>query len=199
MLVGKRMTRNPITVSPSDTVATARGKMQAGNFRRLPVVENGKLVGLVTDRDLRQHVGLEDRIKITAAMTEALITVTPATTLESAAQLLLKRKIGGLPVVENGKLVGIITTSDVLTAFLDVMGVLEEGVARIDLVLEAPPHDLGDASKAIAGAGSEILGVGTYREKWDDGQVFYLLIRTKDVDHVSAALQSKGFSVLGVH
>lgn len=199
MLVGKRMTRNPITVSPSDTVATARGKMQAGNFRRLPVVENGKLVGLVTDRDLRQHVGHEDRVKITAAMTETLITVTPATTLESAAQLLLKRKIGGLPVVENGKLVGIITTSDVLTAFLDVMGVLEEGVARIDLVLEAPPHDLGDASKAIAGAGSEILGVGTYREKWDAGQVFYLLIRTKDVDHVSAALQSKGFSVLGVH
>ncbi len=199
MLVGKRMTRNPITVAPSETLATAHAKMTAGHFRRLPVVQDGQLVAMVTDRDLRQHLGHEHQVRITAAMTENPITVTPATTLESAAQLLLKHKIGGLPVVEDGKLVGIITSSDVLTAFLDVMGVLEEGVARVDLVLEAAPHDLGDASKAISGAGSEILGVGTYREKWDNGQVFYLLIRTKDIDHVAGVLQSHGFSVLGVH
>jgi acetoin utilization protein AcuB len=199
MLVGKRMTQNPVTVAPDETLAAALAKMQAGHFRRLPVMQNGKLVGIVTDRDIRQHLGHEQRTRVTAAMTEDLVTVTPATTLESAAQTMLKRKVGGLPVVENGKLAGIITTSDILTAFLDVMGASEENVARVDLMLTDAPHDLGDAAKAIAGVGSEILGVGTYREKWEESRVFYVLIRTKDIDHVASVLKAQGFSVLGIH
>jgi acetoin utilization protein AcuB len=199
MLVGKRMTTHPVTVAPNETLAAARAKMQAGQFRRLPVVQDGKLVGIVTDRDVRPHLGHEERTRVTAAMTEELVTVTPATTLEYAAQLMLKRKIGGLPVVEDGKLAGIITTSDILTAFLDVMGASEEGVARVDLILKEAPHDLGDAAKAIAGVGSEILGVGTYREKWEESRVFYVLIRTKDIDHVAGVLKAQGFSVLGTH
>ncbi len=199
MLVGKRMTAHPVTVAPNETLAVARDKMQAGHFRRLPVVQDEKLVGIVTDRDLRPHLGHEERTRVTAAMTEELITVTPATTLESAAQLMLKRQIGGLPVVEDGKLAGIITTSDILTAFLDVMGASEEDVARVDLMLKDAPHDLGDAAKAISGAGSEILGVGTYREKWEESRVFYVLIRTKDIDQVAGVLKAQGFSVLGIH
>ena len=198
MLVGKRMTAHPVTVAPNETLAVARAKMQAGHFRRVPVVQNEKLVGILTDRDIRQHLGHEERTKVTAAMTEELVTVTPATTLEYAAQLMLKRQIGGLPVVEDGKLVGIITTSDIVTAFLDVMGASEEGVARVDLILKEAPHDLGDAAKAISGVGSEILGVGTYREKWDESRAFYVLIRTKDVDYVASVLKAQGFSVLGI-
>ena len=199
MLVGKRMTPNPVTVAPGETLAAARAKMQAGHFRRLPVVKDEKLAGMLTDRDVRQHLGHEERTRVTAAMTEDPITVTPATTLEDAAQLLLERQIGGLPVVEDGKLVGIITTSDILTAFLDVMGASEKGVARVDLMLKEPPHDLADAAKAISSAGSEILGVGTYREQWDESRVFYLMLRTKDVDQVASALKAQGFSVLGIH
>ncbi|HTY56648.1 MAG TPA: CBS and ACT domain-containing protein [Candidatus Binataceae bacterium] len=199
MLVGKRMTPNPVTVAPQETLASAQAKMQAGKFRRLPVVKDGELVGIASDRDMRAHLGHEERTKITAAMSEDLVTVTPSTTIESAAQLMLKRKIGGLPVVEDGKLVGIITTSDILSAFLEVMGATEEGVARVDLVLKGAPHDLGDAAKAIAAIGSEILSVGTYREKWDENRVFYMLMRTKDVEHVAEVLKSKGFTVLGTH
>ena len=199
MLVGKRMTPNPVTVAPQETLASAQAKMQAGKFRRLPVVKDGELVGIASDRDMRAHLGHEERTKITAAMSEDLVTVTPSTTIESAAQLMLKRKIGGLPVVEDGKLVGIITTSDILSAFLEVMGATEEGVARVDLVLKGAPHDLGDAAKAIAAVGSEILSVGTYREKWDENRVFYMLMRTKDVEHVAEVLKSKGFTVLGTH
>ncbi|MGD0074787.1 MAG: CBS domain-containing protein [Candidatus Binataceae bacterium] len=199
MLVGKRMTANPVTAAPDENLATAQARMQAGKFRRLPVMQNGKLIGIVTDRDLRPHLGHEQHTGITAAMTEKLITVSPSTTLEAAAQLMLTNKISGLPVVENDKLVGIITTSDILTAFLDVMGASEEGSARIDLMLKGSPHDLGDAAKAIGAAGSEVLGVGTYREKWDETGVFYVLIRTKDVDHVASTLKSQGYSVLGVH
>ena len=136
MLVGKRMSKDPVTVTSQDSLATVQNKMRMGNFRRLPVVEAGQLLGIVTDRDIREHKGFLEQTKVNAAMTEKLVTVTPEITLEEAAKLLLKHKVGGLPVLEQGKLAGIITTSDIVQAFLDVMGASEEGAARIDLLLE---------------------------------------------------------------
>src|SRR5574341_201192 len=118
MLVSNRMTKDPVTATPGDLLIQAQLKMQKGGYRRLPVVTNGQLVGIVTVLDMRAHAGYLDRTEVKAAMSEKPITVTPVTTVEAAAQLLLKQKIGGLPVVENGRLVGIITTSDVLQAFL---------------------------------------------------------------------------------
>ncbi len=162
------------------------------------MVENGRLVGIVTDKDLRQHLGYLERTKVNAVMTEKLVTVLPKTTLEEAAELLLKHKIGGLPVVEDGQLVGIITTSDILQAFLDVMGVSEKGTFRIDLLLEGDGHDLASASQIIAGKGGEILGVGTYREKWEESPVFYLRLRAADPNQVAGMLKEEGFEVLGV-
>lgn len=135
MLVSKRMTKDPVTVTPEDLLIQARLKMQKGGFRRIPVTSDGQLVGIITDRDMREHAGYLDRTEVTAAMSKKPITVTPATTVEVAAQLLLRHKIGGLPVVENGRVVGVITTSDILQAFLDVTGALEETSARIDLWL----------------------------------------------------------------
>ena len=129
MIVGNRMTKEPITVDPDDLLIRASHKMQAGGFRRLPVVSAGRLVGIVSERDLREHRGYFEHTKINGVMTENPVTVTPATTLEEAAQTLVERQIGGLPVVENGRLVGIITTSDILKAFLDVMG-RRKGAAR---------------------------------------------------------------------
>lgn len=199
MLVGKRMNKNPVTVTPQDTLATAQAKMHAGGFRRLPVVENGQLVGIVSDRDVRQHVGHLEQTKVNAVMTEEVVTVTPLTTLEEAAQVLLKRKIGGLPVVEEGKLAGIITTSDILQAFLDVMGASEEGAARIDLLLEGEGYDLTGASKTIAEEGGEILGVGTYRERWGKSPVFYLRLRAANPARIADVLKERSYTVLGVH
>ncbi len=198
MLVGKRMQKKPVTIGPEDHLATVQKKMTEGGFRRTPVVENGRLVGIVTDKDLRQHLGYLERTKVNVAMSEKLVTVAPQTTLEGAAELLLKHKIGGLPVVEEGQLVGIITTSDILQAFLDVMGVTEKGTFRIDLLLEGDGHDLASASQIIAGKGGEILGVGTYREKWEESPVFYLRLRAADPNQVAGMLKEEGFEVLGV-
>ncbi|MGH7774714.1 MAG: CBS domain-containing protein [Candidatus Binatia bacterium] len=122
MMVGERMIQDPVSVTPQDTLATARTKMQAGGFRQLPVVEDGKLVGIVTDRDIRWNRKQMMITKVNAAMTKDLVTVTPETSLEKAAQVILQHKIGGLPVVQGEKLVGIITTTDILKAFLEVMG-----------------------------------------------------------------------------
>ncbi len=198
MLVGKRMSKDPLTVTSQDSLATAQNKMRMGNFRRLPVVEDGQLLGIVTDRDIREHKGFLEQTKVNAAMTEKLVTVTPDITLEEAAKLLLKHKVGGLPVLEQGKLAGIITTSDIVQAFLDVMGASEEGAARIDFLLEGEGHDLSSASKTIAEEDGEILGVGTYRERWAENPVFYLRLRAADPDRIAVVLREKGYTVLGV-
>src|SRR3989338_6287834 len=123
--------------------------------------------------------------KMNVAMSEKLVTVSPQSTLEEAAQLLLEHKIGGLPAVENKKLVGIITTSDILQAFLDVMGASQEGTSRIDLLLEGGEHDLANASKIVSGQGGEVLGLGTYREKWGESPVCYLRMRTADPERIA--------------
>lgn len=97
MLVSYRMTKEPITVEPDDLLSRAAHKMKAGGFRRLPVVSDGKLVGIVTERDLREHRGQLEHTKINGVMTKNLFTVSPEITLEEAAQIMLEQQIGGLP------------------------------------------------------------------------------------------------------
>lgn len=198
MLVSNRMTRDPVTVTEDDLLIQARLKMQKGSFRQLPVVSDGQLVGIITDRDMREHAGYLDRTEVKAAMSKKPLSVAPATTLEAASQLLLKHKIGGLPVVENGRLVGIITRSDVLQAFLDVMGASEETSRRIDFVL-GEGGGLAEASRIVSQQGGEVLSVGTYRGKWGEGSVCYLRLRSGDTDTIAKALRERGFEVLGVY
>jgi acetoin utilization protein AcuB len=119
MLVRTKMTPDPVTVTPQDPVTNAQGRMRTGGFRRLPVVQDGVLVGIITDRDIRLYEGLEAYTTVGSVMTAHPITVSPQTTVEDATRVMLERKIGGLPVLEGQQLVGIITTSDILQAFLE--------------------------------------------------------------------------------
>lgn len=121
MQVASRMTPNPVTIAPRDSLAEAQERMRTGRFRRLPVVDDGKLVGIVSDRDLRQHWGHLGETRVTAAMTDEVVTVAADAALEEAARIMLARKVGGVPVVEAGRLVGIITASDLLGAFLELV------------------------------------------------------------------------------
>jgi acetoin utilization protein AcuB len=179
MLVQNRMTKNPETVSPNEFLASGLVKMHKGGFRRLPVVQDDKLIGIITDRDLREHAGLPERTKISSVMSKDLLTVTPRATLEQAAKLMLGHKISGLPVTDAGKLVGVITTSDILQAFLDMLGASEEGSSRIDFVLDEK-HDLAVATQTITERGGEVLGVGTHKDKWEESRVCYLHLRGAD-------------------
>ncbi|MHB8781638.1 MAG: CBS domain-containing protein [Candidatus Geothermincolia bacterium] len=135
MLVRDAMTAHPITLNPHDTLGDAMRLAQRHGFRRFPVVEKGRLVGIITDRDLR-GAGLStaivyekryqdymlDRIQVGGIMSRHPFTVTPDTPLRDAAALLLKEKIGGLPVTERDELVGVITETDVIRAFIDSAG-----------------------------------------------------------------------------
>ncbi len=115
------MTSDVITVSPDDKLSIVQKLMDERHFRRLPVVQNGALVGIITDRDTRKHAGYLDVTRVNAAMTPNPLTISPRVTAEDAARLMLDHKIGGLPVIEDGKLVGIVTTTDVMKAFLRVV------------------------------------------------------------------------------
>ncbi len=134
MLVRERMSGDPLFLSPDDTLREARRVMRENGLRRLPVVEEGRLVGIVTDRDVRQAdmssaVVQErryveyvlDRIQVRGIMTPDPVTVTPDTPLEEAARIILERKIGGLPVVEAGRLVGIITETDLVRTLIELL------------------------------------------------------------------------------
>jgi acetoin utilization protein AcuB len=120
MRVADRMSPNPSSVKPDDILAAANALMHAEGIRHITVIENGKLVGILSDRDLRNHWGYLDRTKANAAMTVNPVTVEPEVSIEQAARLLLSHKVGSLPVVEKGKVIGIITTTDLLRALLDV-------------------------------------------------------------------------------
>ena len=125
-LVKNWMTRNPVTITEDTPLTEASRLMKDNHIRRLPVVEHGKLVGIVTWGDIREasasdatsltvfELGyLLKKLHVDRFMTRHPITVTPTTTITRAVQLMLQHKIGDLPVVENGKLVGILTESDI--------------------------------------------------------------------------------------
>jgi len=112
MLVGRRMTKNPVTVRPDDTLAVADARMKAGNFRRLPVVDKGKLVGILSQYDLKNYRDGLASVLVKTAMTADPVTISSSATLEHAMSLLSKHNIGALPVIDRGKLVGIIVASD---------------------------------------------------------------------------------------
>jgi nucleotide-binding universal stress UspA family protein/predicted transcriptional regulator len=117
--VARWMTPNPISAEPGEKLSAVRARMLAGHFRAMPVLSGGKLAGIITDRDLRRHEGYLDHTEVRLAMTTEVATVTAVTPIHEAAKRLLECKIGALPVVEGERLVGIISTSDVLRAFLE--------------------------------------------------------------------------------
>ena len=117
-LVSAWMTRHPVTAAPNEKLSAVHGKMLEGRFHSIPIVKDGVPVGIVTDHDIHAYSGSLDNTEASTAMSEPLITVGPSTTLREAARLLRERKIGALPVVEEGKLAGVITTTDILGALI---------------------------------------------------------------------------------
>ena len=136
MKVADWMNTHPITTHPDESVATARGLLEKFRINQLPVVDQWRLVGIVTDRDLRDAFpsvfsaaaasagrGRAEmdptRVRVSAVLTTNVLTVAPTDTVTHAAGLMRNERIGALPVVEDGRVVGVLTRSDVLAAFLD--------------------------------------------------------------------------------
>ncbi|MEX0893415.1 MAG: CBS and ACT domain-containing protein [Gemmatimonadota bacterium] len=160
MLVRARMTRDVITASPDTTLAQALNLLRAKEFRHLPVLEDGALVGLVSDRDLRMAmppIWAEEQEELRRAldektvghvMTTELITVPPDTPIEEAAKLLYQHHIGCLPVLEDGALIGILTETDILRSYVELFGVGEPS-SRLEIHMPNRPGELARVVRMI--------------------------------------------------
>jgi acetoin utilization protein AcuB len=171
MLVREWMTQDPQTVAPSTPVMEAMQRMREGGFRRLPVVKDGRLVGIVTDRDLKEATPskvtslsvyelnyLLSRLTIQDVMQRAVITVAPDEPFERAALLMEEHRVSGLPVVDRGALVGMLTITDLLRAFVGFLG-LREGGVRVTVDLPDEPGVLARVTQA--GPPSNIIAAVT--------------------------------------
>jgi acetoin utilization protein AcuB len=197
MIVAELMTRNPLTVGPADTLQLAHERMEAGGFRQVPVVDKQSLVGILTDRDTRAHTGQLAHTRVDAVMSVHPFSVHASTPVEKAAHLLATNKIGSLPVVEDGKLVGIITATDMLRALEAVLGAPSEGSARIDLDLQGA-GELAVATTLVKTI-CPLIGIGTYRRKPSKSETLYMVVSATSAQRAAHALNEYGFKVLAVH
>lgn len=124
------MTKHPETIAPGDMLLKAKEMMDIGGFRRLTVVNEGRVVGIITERDLREHSGYLKSTKVDVVMKTPVLTVDSHTWVEDAARMMLGKKIGGMPVVDADKLVGIVTTSDMLRALLSVIDTAQKALTH---------------------------------------------------------------------
>ena len=175
MLVYERMSRHPMTVSPNTPVEQALKRMRDEKVRRFPVVDDdGKLVGIVSDKDLLYAAPspatslsiyelhyLYSRITISQVMTREVITVEESDPIEEAARIMVDNKIGGLPVMREGKLVGIITETDIFKTLMEMMGARDPGV-RLTLLSPELRGQLAALTGAVAELGGNIISLGTF-------------------------------------
>ena len=174
MLVQDVMQRGLVVVRPDTTLAEAVRLLQRRGIRHLPVLDEGRLVGIISDRDLKAAMlsagksgGAESEVvpdQLTAAdvMQRAVVTIAPMFPVEEAARLMVTKKISALPVTEALRLVGIVTETDVLELFVRAMGVTEPS-SRLDVALGDEPHALARAIQAVEATGSVISSVMTLR------------------------------------
>jgi len=193
MKVRNWMITDLIVVSPKDTVESAIQIMQQHSIRHLPVVEDNKLVGLVTESSLRPYLSPEKlRLPLREVMIINPITIDPEASIDEAARLIYKYKIGGLPVVSQGKLVGIITITDILEAFIELMGILKAS-SRLDII---PKEDnLNSALEVIKRGGAKIISIGM--DITSEGEkIYFIRVEKTNLERITLELEAEGHKVV---
>jgi len=175
MLIGERMTRHPVVIIEHEGIDDALKMMRDNHIRRLPVLDKkGKLVGIVSDKDLlyaspspatslsvHELHYLLSKLTVKGVMSSPVITVTEYTPLEEAARIMADSKIGGLPVMREDKVVGIITETDMFKIFLEMLGARKKGV-RLSMLVPEARGVLADITAEIARLGGNIISLGTF-------------------------------------
>ncbi len=173
MLVGELMTTHPVTIRPDTSVPTALNLMHDNKIRRLPVVDaHGSLVGIISEKDLLyaspspatslsvwEIKELISKVKVETVMKRKITTAAMDTPVEEAARLMADNKIGSLPVLRDGQLVGMITDTDLFNAFLGMLGGRRKGV-RLTAFTSGVKGTVAKITSAIAGLGGDIVGLG---------------------------------------
>jgi acetoin utilization protein AcuB len=184
------------TVTPATRTGDALALLRQHRIRHLPVMDGDRVVGVVTDRDLR---GVETDTPVAHRMSRPAQVVSPRAGIDRAARLLFDRRIGCLPVVEDGKLVGILTQTDALAALVEVLR-LQVGGPRAEIVLEWSPDAMVRAQRAIRPLGAEVARlVAATHEPLARGRQperVRLAVDTRDPAAVMTALRAAGLVVV---
>jgi acetoin utilization protein AcuB len=192
MLVRKRMSSPVITVAPDLPIMQALDLMKKNRIRRLPVVKKGKMVegdllnaspSDATSLSVWELNYLLGKITVDEIMTKNVITVAEDTPIEEAAFLMDENKIGGLPVIANGELVGLITETDLFRIFLELMSARQPGV-RVTALVPDQPGELDIITHAIADAGGDFLSMGTFAGDSSENRILTFKVRNLDEDKV---------------
>lgn len=189
MLVRDCMSRHVVAVRPLDSVEQAAEQMRRDGLRHLPVLRGALLAGILSDRDLRSVAAGAKRVQ--DIMTLNPVCIPPDASVDEAACLMEERKISGLPVVENGRVVGMLTASDVLRAFVELSGVAEP-TTRIIVRLPGGRRTEDWMRELVHSCRADL--------KWmhRKGRLAHLRLKTRDVDSVVTALEAAGFEVEAV-
>lgn len=206
MFVRNYMTRMPVTISKKITVFDALAIMKKNKIRQLPVVSEGKLEGMVTEKDLLtvspspatslsifELNELLAKMTVAEVMTKSPLTVQPGTTLEEAALLMREHKINSVPVLENDRLVGLITVTDIFDALIKFFGY---GKPSTRLLLETQDRIglLADIAKVVSDFGVLIKAIICVNKDSDNIEIM-LRLGTIDPGPLMAALEEKGYKV----
>lgn len=210
MLVRSRMTANVLTATPETPLGEALRITREKNIRHLPVLENGKLIGIVTDRDLRLaappvwasgtnfdelRATFETKTVGDVMTSHTIISTTEDTPIEEAAQLLYQHKIGCVPVMRGDELVGILTETDVMRAFVELFGTGEDA-CRVEVRI---PNRAGELSRIVRAIGVDykmnITGLVVPPIANSTDVVAILHIQTKDPSVIVEHLRQIGYTV----
>lgn len=207
MFVKNKMTTNPFTISYDQTIPDAHEIMANNGIRRLPVMKKDKLVGIVSKDDILRaspskattfSIGeityLLAKTKISQIMTKNIITISSDALLEEAATLMRDNHVSFLPVVDEGKLVGIITESDIFDSFIDLLGFREPGTR---LTVEAPdvPGIMSKLTSIISNFGANITHVAVYRGAVGKSSVV-IGMNSMNTAEIEKSLTSAGYTII---
>ena len=207
MLVKFWMGTDVVAIAPDQSIAEAGKLLKEHKIRRLPVVENDVLIGVISPNDLEKVMPsildaegsseeqyIADNTEVRAVMTSSPITIGPNDTLIEAARRMRRNKIDGLPVVDESKLVGILSISDILDAFLETM-VSDQPGTRFDLKIDHSPDSFYKMIKVFQKQNKEILAISQYHGFSQEHQMVSLHIRGDDNEALIDMLWANNISV----
>ncbi len=198
MKVKNWMVTDVITIGPGASIRDAVELMHRHSIRHIPVVEGDVMEGLVTESNLRQYFfpAMVDDLTMADVMIVNPITIDPNASIDSAARLIHQYKIGGLPVMDKRRLVGIITITDILGAFIGFLGLLEDS-SRIDVAIDEKIGNIDDVMRVIRELGGKIVSVGV------DGhgsrkKVHHIRLEKGDITQIVKAVEDMGHKIVSV-